>query len=148
VPFALLYVSHNRIPSAALDQELAKILSVSLAHNQARSITGALVSTPTRFAQVLEGPRGAVMALMKRIEVDPRHGDIAIVADEMLPERSFPRWSLAHIGINDALENAMAKVSDASVRPPAPGDVWALWNLMSELAHARFGADPSSSTLG
>ena len=146
MPFALLYVSHNRIPPAALDRELAEILAVSLLHNQAKSITGALVSTPTRFAQVLEGPRQAVMTTMKRIEADPRHRDIAIVADEMLPERSFPRWSLAHIGTCDPLDNAMAKLSDASVRPPSPGEVWALWNLMSELAHAQFEADPTRST--
>lgn len=143
MPFALLYVSHNRIPAAALDRELARILDVSLAHNQAKSITGALVSTPSRFAQVLEGPREAVMATMKRIEADPRHGDIAIVANEMLPERSFTRWSLAHIGISDALDDAMATLSHASTRAPSPGEVWALWNLMSELARAQFEADPS-----
>ena len=146
MPFALLYTSHNQIPPSALNEELAKVLEVSLAYNKANAITGALVSTPTRFAQVLEGPRGAVMAVMQRIEADPRHRDIAIVASEMIPQRSFPRWSLAHIGMCRQLDDAMAKLSDASTRPPLPGDVSALWNLMSDLAHAQFEADPSRST--
>ena len=145
MPFALLYTSHNQVPPAALDQELAKVLEVSLAHNQAKSITGALVSTPTRFAQVLEGPREAVMATMKRIEADPRHRDIVIVATEMIPQRSFARWSLAHIGMCPQLDDAMAKLSGASSRPPLPGDVSALWNLMSELAEAQFNAGPTRS---
>ena len=146
MPFALLYTSHNRVPPAALDEELANVLEVSLAHNRAKSITGALVSTPARFAQVLEGPREAVMATMKRIEADPRHRDIVVVANEMLPERSFPRWSLAHIGMCPRLDDAMAKLSGVSTRPPLPGDVSALWNLMSELAHSQFEADPSRFT--
>ena len=146
MPFALLYISHNQVSPAALDNELAKILETSLAYNQANSITGALVSTPTRFAQVLEGPRGAVMAIMERIEADPRHRDLAVVASEMIPERSFPRWSLAHIGRCDALDSAMAKLSDVSTRSPLPGDVSALWKLMSELAFAQHAADPSRST--
>jgi hypothetical protein len=146
VPFALLYTSCNQIAADAVDGELAKILETSLAYNHSHSITGALVSTPTRFAQVLEGPRGAVMALMQRIEADPRHRDIVVVASEMLPQRSFPRWSFAHIGLNADLDQAMAKLSDASTSPPSPGDVWSLWELMSELAYLQFKADPSRST--
>jgi hypothetical protein len=146
VPFALLYSSHNEVPAAALDAELAKILKSSLAYNGAKSITGALVSTPTRFAQVLEGPRGAVMAVMERIKADRRHRDIVVLASEMIPERSFPRWSLAHIGRCDALDSAMAKMSGAGRQAPLPGDVSALWNLMSELADTQHKADPSRST--
>lgn len=144
MPFALLYISRNQTPAAAHAAELANILAVSLANNRTRSITGALVSTPEHFAQVLEGPRQAVTALMARIEADPRHGDISIVARETMPQRSFPRWSLAHIGNSDELSRAIGKFAD--VATPAPGDVWWLWNLMRDLAHKQHAADPSRST--
>jgi hypothetical protein len=81
---------------------------------------------------------------MARIEADPRHADIAIVARETLPQRSFPRWSLAHLGNSDELSRAMGKF--AGVATPAPGDVWSLWNLMRDLAHKQHQADPSRST--
>jgi hypothetical protein len=144
VPFALLYISRNQIPEAMYAEELAKVCEVSLAHNRARSITGALVSTPTHFAQVLEGPHEAVTTLMARIEADPRHRDIALLARETIPQRSFPRWSLAHIGSSDELSRAIEKFS--GVATPAPGDVWSLWNLMRDLAHQQHEADPSRST--
>ena len=144
MPFALLYISRNQVPDGSHAQELANILEVSLAYNSARAITGALVSTPEHFAQVLEGPRGAVMDLMGKIEADPRHRDIAILAKETIPQRSFPRWSLAHIGNSDELSRAMEKFAGVAV--PAPGDVWSLWNLMRDLAHKQHEADPSRST--
>jgi len=144
MPFALLYISRNEVPEGARSHELANILEVSLAYIRARSITGALVGTPEHFAQVLEGPRGAVMELMGKIEADPRHREIAILAKETVPQRSFPRWSLAHIGNSDELSRAIGKF--AGVATPAPGDVWALWNLMSDLADKQFETDPSRST--
>lgn len=146
MPFALLYISRNLVPEARHPEELAQILEVSLANNSARSITGALVSTPSHFAQVLEGPREAVTALMARIESDPRHRDIFILARETLPQRSFPRWSLAHIGNSDDLSHAIGKFSDFASKGAAPGDVWSLWNLMRDLAHNQHAADPSRST--
>ena len=146
MPFALLYISRNDLSEAAHAQELAGILQTSLVNNRARSITGALVSTPSHYAQVLEGPREAVTATMARIEADPRHCEIAIVARETVPQRSFARWSLAHIGTCGALDEAIGKFTGAADRRPAPGDVWALWNLMSELAHRQYDADPSRST--
>ena len=146
MPFALLYVSRNRVPENSHSRELANILAVSLANNRAHSITGALVSTPTHFAQILEGPRGAVSDLMTRIEADPRHGDIAIVARETLPRRSLPRWSLAHIGNSDDLSHAIGKFSNAAGGSSSPRDVSALWNLMRDLAYEQYAADPSRST--
>jgi hypothetical protein len=146
MPFALLYISRNRVPEERHADELARILDVSLRYNKAHSITGALVSTPQHYAQIIEGPRTAVGALMKRIEADPGHGDISIVVKETLPQRSFARWSLAHIGTSDELEQAIGKFTNVAGQGPAPGDVWSLWNLMSALAHRQSEADPSRAT--
>ena len=145
LPFALLYISRNAVPDASREQEIARILEVSLRHNRAHSVTGALVSTQAHYAQVLEGPREAVLALMARINADPRHRDVSIMAEEILPQRSFPRWSLAHIGNCDRLEEAIGRLaSDAQASQGAM--VWPLWQLMSELAYAQFKSDPTRST--
>jgi hypothetical protein len=144
MPFALLYISRNSVPEARHSQEIEGILSASLANNRGLSVTGALVSTPEYYAQVLEGPRQAVTTVMEWIEADPRHTDIRVVAREMLPQRSFGRWSLAHIGASAELDSAIGKLAGDVV--PSPGSVWALWNLMAELAEQQFGQDPSRST--
>lgn len=146
MPFALLYTSRNCVPAEAQAQAVGDILETSLAYNRQHAVTGALVSTPAHFAQILEGPRGAVTALMTRIEADPRHRHITILARETLPQRSFAHWSLAHIGNNAELDAAIAKFAERTAQGPAPGAVWALWNLMSELAARQFQADPSRST--
>jgi hypothetical protein len=146
MPFALFYISRNNVPETAHSEELAKILDVSLEYNRAHAITGALVSTPVHYAQILEGPRGAVGDLMRRIETDPRHRDISFLARETLPQRSFPRWSLAHVGSSRELESAIERMANRASQGPSPGEVWSLWNLMSDLAHRHYDADPSSAT--
>ena len=142
MPFALLYISRNRVSEDMQAQEVATILKSSLANNRAHSVTGALVGTPDYYAQVLEGPRDAVMRTMQWIEADPRHEDIRIVAREMIPQRSFAQWSLAHIGNSPELDGAIRNL--AADPTPLPGKVKALWNLMEELAGQQ--TDPSRST--
>ena len=88
MPFAVFYISQNDVPEEAHTRELARILTTSLAANRAASITGALVSTPTHYAQILEGPREAVNAMMARIEADSRHRDVAVIASETIPQVS------------------------------------------------------------
>lgn len=144
MPFALLYISDNRVPEVEHAQEIARILKSSLANNRALSVTGALISTPRHYAQILEGSRDAVTRIMQWIEADPRHANIRVLLREMLPQRAFARWSLAHIGRNDALDDAIGTLAGSPV--PSPGSVSALWNLMEKLAREQFDADPSRST--
>jgi hypothetical protein len=144
MPFALLYISDNRVAEPQHAKEITSILASSLAKNRALSVTGALVGTPDHFAQVLEGSRDAVAKIMQGIEADPRHANIRVLIREMLPERSFARWSLAHIGRCDELDNAIGALAAKDV--PSPGNISTLWNLMERLAREQFGADPSRST--
>ncbi len=141
MPFALLYISDNRVTEAEHAGELARILASSLANNRALSVTGALVSTPAYYAQILEGSRDAVAKVMEWIEADPRHANIRVLLREMHPQRSFTRWSMAHIGRNAELDSAIGMLADSPV--PSPGSVSALWNLMESLAA---NAEPERST--
>ena len=141
MPFALFYISDNCVPEAEHAHEIASILACSLANNRAHSVTGALVSTPNHYAQILEGSREAVTKIMQWIEADRRHADIRVLVREMHPQRSFARWSMAHIGSSPELDSAIGALASNSV--PSPGNVSVLWNMMERLAD---GADPSRST--
>ena len=141
MPFALLYISESRVAEPDYTREIARILATSLVNNRAYSVTGALVSTPGHFAQILEGSRGAVGTVMDGIEADPRHANIRVLLREMHPQRSFARWSMAHVGRCAELDQAIETLAGSAV--PSPGNVSALWSLMERLAAE---SDPSRST--
>jgi hypothetical protein len=141
MPFALLYISDNQVAEAEHAVEIARILASSLANNRALSVTGALVSTPDHYAQILEGSRDVVAKVMEWIEADPRHANVRVLLREMHPQRSFARWSMAHIGRSAELDGAIGVLAHSSV--PSPGTVSALWSLMESLAAET---DPARST--
>ena len=45
--------------------------------------------------QVLEGEKGEVQYIYKKIEADKRHRHITKIADDFIEERSFKDWSMA-----------------------------------------------------
>ena len=47
--------------------------------------------------QVLEGSMKSVRALMKKIEIDPRHHDVKTLEVRKLSKRFFPEWSMAFL---------------------------------------------------
>ena len=69
-----------------------------LIRNAGLLVTGALVATENRFAQVLEGPNANVDTLMVSILRDPRHTAINVIRDTPIRRRTFPKWSLAYVG--------------------------------------------------
>lgn len=97
---SLLYVSRRR-PMADVSecmQDLGAIVETSRARNAEMQITGALVATPTHFAQVLEGSEAAIDEVMARIMRDERHTDIVVGPLEGRTDREYPRWALAYHG--------------------------------------------------
>lgn len=113
--FRLVYVSRNTLGVEAMaEAELAHILAASRRNNAASGVTGALLSGPNCFAQVLEGPLPAIEATFERIQRDLRHGQVTVLAATPVPLRDFPDWSMAHV----AEEGAAAL---GGVEPFAPG---------------------------
>jgi hypothetical protein len=95
----LAYVSRATAPSGAeAARHLASILAVAQRDNAAAGITGALLHSRRWFAQVLEGERGALEALYARIERDPRHRDVTLLALHPATRRVFESWSMGHAG--------------------------------------------------
>jgi hypothetical protein len=95
---SLLYVSRRTQNASTTVHDVDDIVAGSRIRNVALDLTGALVATPTHFAQVLEGSPAAIEEIMASITRDRRHYDIVIAPIEQPMRREFERWALAYHG--------------------------------------------------
>ena len=95
--YSLLYVSKTLLELPAAEAEVAKIVEVANSRNGKLGVTGALVSSGSHFAQVLEGDQQAGEELMRSINDGARHMRIRIIRTAEEPRR-FPGWSMAYSG--------------------------------------------------
>jgi len=118
----LVYLSKNLIEGdeGAQNAEADKILVSARANNQRVGVTGALVFNDRYFAQALEGPSSVVEATYLKIEMDPRHGHIAVLEKRELQQRAFADWSMLHVHPHLGRTEAewAATLHDAYARPP------------------------------
>lgn len=84
------YVSRP-VPGLAL-VEIARIVSVCRARNNAANVRGVLLFTGLDFAQVLEGPSDAVASVWRKICADARHRDLVTLFDEHASTMWFEDW--------------------------------------------------------
>ncbi|MCB1883173.1 MAG: BLUF domain-containing protein [Geminicoccaceae bacterium] len=96
----LVYYSKNAIdlPKDGLEAEVRQILTAARHNNPALGVTGALMFNQGCFAQVLEGPGEGVTRTFERIQRDPRHRDVMLMAFDRVEERGFATWSMAFVG--------------------------------------------------
>lgn len=147
MPYSLLYVSRTLLNFPAGNAEVANIVTVSLVRNAGLDVTGALISTPSYFAQVLEGPQPAVAELMRSIMRDPRHSEIKIVTEGEVPVRRFASWSMAYSGyatyVDDYIEPFFAQAAPAQAARLSQR----LIRLMLEFTRQEPGMKPGPSRL-
>jgi len=105
--YTLLYVSKTLLEFPASEAEVANIVAVSLSRNAKLGVTGALISTGSYFAQVLEGEQAAVEELMDSIDADPRHMRVKIIRTVEEPRR-FAGWSMAYSGTSPLVDRHIA----------------------------------------
>lgn len=88
----IIYVS---TAIAGIDEEEVKAIeAVAQKNNLTHGITGLLVYNGANFLQIIEGPKPALVELMKKIRDDGRHTGLSILADEPTDHRAFPEWSM------------------------------------------------------
>ena len=111
--FKLVYRSHVTNPSdiSRRERDIAAILDASQTWNSANDITGALLLSPTGYAQVLEGPPHAVKSLFGHIVCDRRHQDVELLYCEPHTERDFGNWSMAVVGPPDETDIELASTA-------------------------------------
>lgn len=118
--YRLVYYSRNRLggPSEAVAAQIRQILGASQTNNAKVGVTGALMFNRGCFAQVLEGPQGAVETTFERIQRDERHGEVSLLSFGAVDGRGFPNWSMAYVGAS-AAQDAFARMAGETGFDPA-----------------------------
>lgn len=95
----LIYSSRYRSDAGkeTLLETLRSILSASRRNNTRDALTGFLLFDRPWFFQILEGAHDQVLATYNRIQKDPRHDSITLMALREAPGRSFPEWSMGGV---------------------------------------------------
>lgn len=74
---------------------LDAIFKTSIRNNKRDGITGALALPDGTFVQVIEGDKGKVDLLMKRIRDDDRHESVTVLGEWAIQARLFRGWDMA-----------------------------------------------------
>jgi hypothetical protein len=112
----VIYVSHTVTdPAEPIGPVLASILAAARRNNMRIGVTGALLYTARRFAQVLEGPPEAVDSIFETIQCDLRHDHVTVLEVSHPPERAFADWSMAFVDASVAAEDLEGEGSAARV---------------------------------
>ena len=131
VPFRrVLYVATARKPFSR--EELAALLAKSRANNERDDVTGMLLYRDSLFIQALEGPPGAMGALLGRIRADSRIINCDLIDDTEAQDRVFPDWRMAFRNLDDPGIAAHPGFSDfmnaprtvAKKLPSDPSNYW------------------------
>ena len=95
---SLTYVSDARL---GLDSDdLDRIHHAAVTLNALDGITGLLVYNGDRFLQIVEGTGEAIEDLLGRLRRDPRHSNLWVRSDSIVPERSFADWSMELVKVS------------------------------------------------
>jgi hypothetical protein len=133
----LLYVSKSLIPQDEAQRQIDSIIETARPRNAALGVTGVLIFTEARFAQVLEGPPASIDEIMDGIRADPRHEQVTTACDEPLTQRRFPQWSMGYSGpslyVDRHIKPLLKPVVEARDRREMAGR---LLYLMEELTRA------------
>lgn len=105
----LLYVSRTAAVSA---EETEAIFNISRKKNHEAGITGILCHGGGIYLQALEGGRGNVNALFRKISQDPRHHDVELLHYEEISERRFGGWSMGQVNLVKVNASIVLKYSE------------------------------------
>ena len=103
--------SSRKSPKLDLEDTIELITDAAV-RNAVVGLTGFILYAPRFFLQLLEGESDVVDETFKRIEVDPRHSDIAILDESTVDERSFAQWSM---GFASGDENRTRLLEEAGI---------------------------------
>jgi Sensors of blue-light using FAD len=114
--YRLVYISRNEIigDDAKIRHEIEQILASAREKNPQANITGALMFNAGSFAQVLEGAHDDIQETFERIQCDPRHSHVVMLALGPVKQREFSNWSMAYLGTDST---ASAKFGDITHDP-------------------------------
>ncbi|MGV3516574.1 BLUF domain-containing protein [Luteitalea sp.] len=143
--YQMLYLSRtNQSWSTA---ELEALCVYARARNTQDGLTGLLLYGNGHFVQLLEGRRQPLLLTYNRICLDPRHGDIVLLVDGPISQRSFPEWAMGALNVDSSGDIDRQRFRDivaafAKSAGPVPEHAVALTLLKEFRTHAS--ARPSA----
>jgi hypothetical protein len=134
--YRLVYYSRNVIrgPQADIASEIDGILATSQRNNARVGVTGALIFNAGIFAQVLEGSQRAIEETFERIQRDPRHGEVMVLAFERAASRGFPTWSMGFLGRSVEGQDLFGRIGDASGFEPKRLQGEKIFDILRDMA--------------
>ena len=110
------YTSIATLPEETANADTLVICTLAEQYNALHGITGILTLHNGRFAQVLEGPEGALRKLMSRIMADWRHHTIKVISDGPIVKRRYADWSMAYRDpkafVTDQLDDVLEQTAE------------------------------------
>lgn len=83
-------VATTRPSSSDLDM----LVTRARARNRSLGVTGMLLFEDGQYFQTLEGPPDALETIWSSVESDPRHRNIEVLSQHLVPSRLFSSWDL------------------------------------------------------
>lgn len=118
--YELVYVSLAADDMSA--DELRALADAARQRNARRGVTGLLFYHRREFVQLLEGPKAAVRELYETIFRDPRHGQLHVLWEGDIHERSFDDWSMRLVAPGmEGLELVQESAPGLAVDPTPTG---------------------------
>lgn len=91
----LIYASRATLMFS--QDQLGELVRRSSVSNMDRNISGALVYCDGYFLQLLEGPEPALVGLLAKISLDPRHRDVQQLSLRPILSRLFSDWGMSFL---------------------------------------------------
>jgi hypothetical protein len=110
-----LYISVSELPADAQAGVIDAIVDVSRSRNADLDVTGALIFSGSRFAQLIEGPADNVAILRSAIERDVRHRSVTTIEAGDISHRLFAGWSLAYCGHSIFVDRELQRIGEQHV---------------------------------
>ena len=127
----LLYISESRIGHLDADSFETEVVVDSRIKNTILGLSGALLFTGTHFAQILEGPKASIDALMRSLAADDRHHNISVIERSAINTRRFADWQMAYFGPSQFVSRHVTRLlNGASASEQQRAIEW-----LSDLAH-------------
>lgn len=104
------------------EAELMDILEKAREKNARLGITGMLLYKNGNFLQVLEGEAAQVDRLFERIQQDPRHRSLLLIARREVPQRQFEAWSMGFVNLQKFNAQDVPGFSTYLTEPFTPDD--------------------------
>jgi hypothetical protein len=127
----LLYISESRIDHLDADSFETEVVEAARIKNAVLGLSGALLFTGTHFAQILEGPKTALNAMMHTLQTDDRHENITVIERSAINTRRFADWQMAYFGPSQFVSRHVTRLLNSA----SPSEQQRASDWLIDLAH-------------